>query len=119
MRKTILTTFQSYGDAPIAVGVVKDRRTIPALIKSDFEKVLRGFAESDGYLHEGREYKTDIRVSKTESGDYRAYGEITDVAAQAEYDRLPKHMKTEFNYGFIAPKFELDAFYATQEVEEI
>ena len=119
--KTLLT-FAFYEDFEerLTIGIVKDKRKITALIKNHFEEALNKTAQNDNYIQPGVQYETKIDISfDLEKNIYRAHGVITDIEMKKEFEELLNDMKTDFNYSFMAPEFELDGFYRLDEVEEI
>ena len=119
--KTLLT-FAFYEDFEerFTVGIVKDKRKITTLIKNHFKEILNEVAKSDNYIQPGVQYKTKIGISfDKEKNVCYARGVITDIEMKKEFQKLPKSMKTDFNYSFMAPEFKLDVFYRLDEVEEI
>ena len=119
--KTLLT-FAFYEDFEerSTIGIVKDESKITTLIKNHFAEVLNEVAKNDNYIHEEVQYETKIDISfDKEKNVYHARGVITDIEMKKEFEELPNDMKTDFNYSFMAPEFELDGFYRLEEVEEI
>lgn len=119
--KTLLT-FAFYEDFEehLVIGIVKDKRKITTLIKNDFEKLLNKIAKDENYIQEGVQYKTKITVSfDKEKNIYHACGVIIDIEMKKEFQKLPKDMKTDFNYSLMSPEFKFNGFYRLEEAEEI